>query len=141
MAITNIRTQSANRIAITFDGDEIGLIQSLRMNDSYGLEDASGVGDIHVQEHVPTVARHSLSYQNMVLKSDNMRAKGLIPENGDGALKGVVFDIVVSDKDTGKVLRKYIRCSFDGGDLEVQKHQILSSSGTFKALDVAGTGA
>lgn len=141
MATTNVRTHSGNRIAVLIDGVEIGLIQSLRMNDSYGLDAASGVGDIHVHEHVPSVATHQLSVSNMVLKKENMRSAGLIPENGEDALKGVIFDIVTSDKDTGQPIRKYIGCSYDSGDLEIQKHQILVSSASLKALDVAGTGA
>lgn len=141
MATTNVRTHSGNRIAVVFDGQEIGLVQSVRMNDDYGHEDASGIGDIHVQEHVPTVARHQLTYQQMVLKKTNARLAGIAPENGDAVLRGLVFDLVVTDKDTGRILRKYIGCSYVSGDLEVQKHAIVSASGTIKALDVAGTGA
>ena len=141
MATTNVRTHTGNRVSIMIDGIEIGLIQSMRASDSYGLEEASGIGDIHVQEHVPTKATHQLSVSTMSLKKKNMRSAGLIPENGEDALKGMVFDIVESDKDTGEVLRKYIGCSYDSGDLEIQKHQILVSSASLKALDVAGTGA
>lgn len=138
---TNVRTQTGNRISVTFDGEEIGLVQSVRMNDDYGHEDASGIGDIHVQEHVPTVARHQLTVQTMVLKKGNLRAAGLAPENGDAVLQGLVFDIVVTDKDTGQIVRKYIGCTYVSGDLEVQKHAIVMSSGQLKALDVAGMGA
>ena len=140
MANINVRTQSGNRISVTFDGEEIGLIQSVRMSDDYGHEDASGIGDIHVQEHVPTVARHQLSFQTMVLKKDNMRSKGLVPENGSDVLKGLVFDLLITDKDTGKPVRKYIGCTYVSGDLEVQKHAIVVSSGVLKALDVSGAG-
>lgn len=141
MAITNVKTHSGNRVSIMLDGVDIGLIQSLRSNDDYGHEDASGVGDIHVQEHVPTVARHQLSFQQMVLKKTNARIAGIAPENGNAVLRGLVFDVVISDKDTSRILRKYEGCSYVSGDLEIQKHAIVVKSGTLKALDVSGTGA
>jgi len=38
------------------------------------------------------------------------------------------------------VLRKYIGCVFDSGDIDVQKHQIVSGTAQFKARDVQGVG-
>lgn len=138
---TNVQTHSGNRVLAIMDGEEIAMIQTLRMSDDYGHEPASGIGDIHVQEHVPTMAAHQLGFDAMVLKRNNPRIMGIVPENGDATLRGLVFDVVVTDKDTGKVLRKYIGCSYVSGELTFQKHAIVVSSGTLKALDVAGTGA
>ena len=136
---TNVRTHSANRVAIVMDGVEVGLAQSVRPSDNYAHDKASGIGDIHVQEHVPTMANHSITVTNMLLKNKNLRQQGLIPENGDSVLRGPVFDILVQDKDTGRVVRKYIGCTYDSGDLDIQKHAIISSSANFLALDVSGT--
>ncbi len=135
---TNLKTQSGNRVVVQFGGVQVGLIQSVRLNDSYALEDASGIGDIHVQEHVPSKATHTLSVSAMVLLVGSLRAAGAIPENGDATLLGTVFDFVVFSRDTGLPLRKYISCSYDSGDTDVSAHRILMNSGTFKALDVQG---
>jgi hypothetical protein len=113
-------------------------MQSVRMNDSYGLEDASGIGDIHVQEHVPSKAVHGLSVSNMALFTGNLRDAGVAPQNGDDVLAGLVFDVVIYSKDTGAELRAYIGCSYDSGDLDVQAHRIIMQSGQLKALDVRG---
>ena len=137
----NQNVRSGNRIAIVFDTTQIGLIQSLRASDDYSPEPASGVGDIHVQEYVPTMARHTLSVSQMVLKKKSMREVGIALENGDDALKGLVFNIEIYDKDTSDLLRKYIGCSYASGDLDVSKHAILASNATLNALDVQGTGA
>lgn len=137
---TNLKTHSGNRIAIELDGKTVGLMQSCRMNDSYGLEDASGIGDIHVQEHVPSKAVHAMSVSNMALFKGNLRDAGFAPQNGDDVLAGLVFDVVVYSKDTGKELRAYLSCSYDSGDLEVSAHRIVMQSGQLKALDVRGTG-
>jgi hypothetical protein len=139
MSKINQNVRSGNRIVIQLDGKDVGLIQSVRMSDDYAPDAASGVGDIHVVEHVPTVARHNLSVQTMVMKRATLRQLGLASENGDDALVGRVFDIVSYDKDTGDVLRKYMGCTYASGELEVTKHAIVMSSGTFMALDVSGT--
>lgn len=131
---------SGNRIQVQFDGREIGLLQNIRPSDDYGHEAASGIGDIHVQEHVPSMARHQISTSTMVLFKKNLRDSGIAMENGDEVLKGLVFDIVIYGKDpknTG-MLRKYTQCSFTSGDVEVTKHTIVASNAQFLALDVVG---
>jgi hypothetical protein len=139
MATTNLKTRSGNRIVVVFDGKQIGLIQSVRMSDDYSPEPASGIGDIHVQEYVPTMARHSLSVSSMLLNRGSMMEAGIVSENGDAMLQGVVFDIEVYAKEDATLLRKYVGCSYASGDLEISKHAIVMSSGTFNALDVTGT--
>lgn len=140
MATTNLKTRTGNRIVVVFDGRQVGLVQSVRMSDDYSPEPASGIGDIHVAEYVPTMARHSLSVSNMVLNINSMRQLGIIGENGDAVLQGRVFDIEQYDKDTGALLRKYVGCSYASGDIDVSKHAIVMNSATFLALDVTGTG-
>lgn len=136
----NLKTRSGNRIAVVFDGKQIGLVQSVRMNDDFSPEPASGIGDIHVQEYVPTMARHSLSVSAMVLNKGAMLEAGLVQENGEAVLQGLVFDMEVYSKDDGALLRKYIGCSYAFGDFEINKHSIVMQSAQFYALDVTGTG-
>lgn len=138
MATTNRQVRTGNRIEVQIDGKRIGLMQSCRMSDDYGLEAASGIGDIHVVEHVPTMARHALSVSFMVLDRGAMIAAGVAPENGDGALQGLVFDVVSLSKDDSSIIRKYRGCSYASGDLEVTKHAIVMQSGQLMALDVSG---
>jgi len=141
MASEHRIVNSGNRIEVQFDGKVVGLLQNLRMNDDYGHEPPSGVGDIHVQEYVPSMARHSLTASTMVLYTKNLRDSGVSMENGDEVLKGNVFDIIVYGRDpkNAGVLRKYINCSFTGGDTEISKHAIVVSNAQFVALDVTGT--
>jgi hypothetical protein len=136
----NLKTRSGNRIAVVFDGKQIGLVQSVRMNDDFSPEPASGIGDIHVQEYVPTMARHSLSVSAMVLNRGAMLEAGLVQENGEAVLQGLVFDMEVYSKDDGALLRKYIGVSYASGDFEINKHSIVMQSAQFYALDVVGTG-
>lgn len=139
MAQQNLKTQSGNRIIAVIDGKQIGLIQSVRMSDDYSPEPASGIGDIHAAEYVPTMARHTLSISAMQLKKGSLRAAGVASENGDSVLQGLVFDIEVYSKDDGSLLRKYGGCSYASGDVDITKHSIVTTSATFYALDVTGT--
>lgn len=140
MAATNIKVRTGNKTVVLMDNQQVGLVQSVRANDSYGLEAVGGIGDIHSVEMVPTTATHSLSVQQLVLYTGSLRQLGMSLENGDDALKGMVFDIVTMDK-SGEVLRKYTGCSFDSGSLEISAHRVISASCEFKALDVSGKAA
>lgn len=137
---TNLKVRSGNRAVVSFGGTVVGMIRSVRANDDYSPEPASGIGDIHVQEYVPTMARHSLSVSGMVLRTGSLRQAGITAENGDAMLQGQVFDIEIFSKDDGALLRKYTGCSYASGDVEVQAHAILVNNATFNALDVSGTG-
>lgn len=132
---------SGNRIEVQFDGKVIGLLQNLRTSDNYGHEPASGIGDIHVQEYVPSMARHEISAETMILFTKNLRDSQIAMENGDVVLQGLVFDIVIYGRDpkNSGVLRKYTKCSYTSGDVTVQKHAILVANAQFVALDVTGT--
>ena len=137
----NLKTRSGNRIAVVFDGKQVGLIQNVSASDDYSPEPASGIGDIHVQEYVPTMARHTLSVSAMLLNKSQLQAAGIVPENGDAVLQGLVFDIEQYDKLTGALLRKYTGVSYASGSIETTKHAIVTSNAQFNALDVSGDGA
>lgn len=139
MATQNLKVRSGNRILVVFDGKQLGMVRSVRGSDDYSPEPASGIGDIHVQEYVPTQARHTLSVQQMVLIKGAMINAGIAAENGDAALQGLVFDLEVYSKDDGTLLRKYVGCSYASGDIDISAHQIVVQSGQFNALDVVGT--
>lgn len=140
MASINLKARTGNRVIVKFDGIQVGLIQSVRMSDDFGPEPASGIGDIHVAEYVPTMARHTISVSSMILFTGAMREAGITAVDGDSVLEGKVFDIVVESKDDGTELRKYMGCSYASGDVEVSKHAILVSNAQFNALNVSGSG-
>lgn len=137
----NLKVRSGNRIAVVFDGKQIGMVRSVRGNDDYSPEPASGIGDIHVQEYVPTMARHTISVSSMVLIKGALLESGIAMENGDAVLQGLVFDLEIYDKDSGALLRKYSGVSYASGDIDINAHQIVVQSGQFNALDVTGTAA
>lgn len=130
----NANVRSANRLAIVFDGKQIGALQSVRCSDDYGLEGVYGIGDIDPLEHVPTAARYTLSVSNVVFKTNQMRAAGIAPQNGQDALKGLVFDLESYDKDTGALLFAYRGVSYASGDMDISRNAIVMSNASFMAL-------
>ena len=140
MPTQNLKVRSGNRIIISLDGKSIGTMKNLRANDDYAPDPVSGIGDIHVVEHVPTLARHSLSCSTAVLNAGALREMGVALENGDDALRGLVFDIVVISKDDGTVLRKYSGCNYASGDLEITANAVVMANAQFQAIDVTGSG-
>lgn len=141
MAIPNVLVHTGNRIRVLFDDQEIGLIQSVRATEDYAPEPASGLGQIEVQEYIPTMARYNLAITGMALRKLNMIQLGIFAIDAAFTLQGLVFDIAVYDKSTGaasKLLRKYEAASFASGDLEFTKHAIVAQNANFVALRVAG---
>lgn len=137
---TNVQTQSGNRVVIELDGVAFGLLQNVDWGDNYGHESASGIGDIHSKEWVPSKADHTVSVGMMVMINHKARRVGILAENGDDVLKGRVFDIVAYSKDTGQKLRAARSCTFDSGRVSVNAHRIVVTNAEFKALDVDGLG-
>lgn len=142
MATTNLQVRSGNKITVSVNTVNVGMVQSLRCSDDYSPEPASGIGDIHVQEYVPTVAKHTLSISMMVLLVKPLRtAVGDNAQfiNGDDMLKGQEYDILVMAKG-GATLRKYTGCSYASGDTEISAHKIVVSNAQFNARDVSESG-
>jgi hypothetical protein len=135
----NLQVRSGNKIIAMFGGVQIGLLQDIRFSENYDPAAASGVGNIYVQEWVPTIARYEISTRFMVLNLQSLYNVGAAPVDGDAALQGLVFDIQIMDRNTGSVLRKYVGCSYASGNIEVTKHQIVVMDATFMCLTPTGT--
>jgi hypothetical protein len=140
MPRSNVQVQTGNRILVKFDNQTIGMCQSVRASNDYGMQETSAIGDIHVVEYVPSIARHTLTAAFVVLKRALLEQAGIftLPENGDSVMLGRVFDVAIIDKDTGRALRTYKDCSFASDDIEVTKHAVVAKNTTILARDVVG---
>lgn len=157
----NVLVRSSNRFSILMGNVVVGLLQDLRCQDDYSPEPASGIGSINVYEYVPTVARYTISTSQACMFIASLRKIGVSFENGNDAMKGMVFDIQIYDRvqqdsvvapgttDRGKevtmfeegsaagaLLRVYKKCSFASGDIEIRKHAMIVNSATINACEV-----
>jgi hypothetical protein len=107
---------SGNHLLVKINGNNVGYIQTITAQDDYAPEPLSGLGDIHVREWVPTMARYTIAIDRMVLRqaslmdvaggmsdvpngpsgasggTSTVNGKG-IWEDGYQAMQGFVFDI------------------------------------------------
>lgn len=129
---------TGNEVYVFFNNTRLDLVQSFRATDDYGFEPASGIGDIHVTEYVPTLARHAISISRFVLKRDTAVSLGIIQENGASALVNTPFDITVISKKTGAMLRKYLKSINNSGDIGLSAHRVIVTDANFVAIDASG---
>src|SRR5271156_1686063 len=92
---------TGNEVTLYLNGVEVDLVQNLRGTDDYGFEPASGIGDIHAFEYVPTMARHSIAISKFALRKETAVTAGIIQENGDAALANAPIEIEIFSKLTG----------------------------------------
>ena len=73
-----------------------------------------------------------------------MEGIGIIPATAVDILRGAVFNIAVyriadlAGSANTTPVRTYIDCSYAGGSISFQKHQIIIQNATFMALDYSG---
>ena len=158
----NVIVRSSNRFTILMGGLAVGLLQDLRCQDDYSPEPASGIGSISVYEYVPTLARYTISTSQACMFVGALRRIGVSFENGEDALKGMTFTIEVYDRaqqesiikgnsgpvkmdtegsNTGTLLRRYEKCSFASGDIEIRKNAIIVTSATINACSAKSNAA
>jgi hypothetical protein len=137
--VTNQNVLTGNRLQVMLNGVLVGAMQSLRLSDSYGLDAVYGIGDIDPLENVPTRGSYSMAVTNYVLKQASLRKLGLVPENGADTLTGLVFDVQVYSRDTGKVMRTIKGCSYNSGDLDIRANAIVGQNSSWLALGTFGT--
>lgn len=130
-------TWSGNEVDVFFDDLKVPLVQTVSGDDAYNHEPASGVGDIHVQENVPTRAMHTITVDAMLFKKSDLIARGIIYENGDAALQGKTFSITIQSK-KGRVMKAWDDCKCDRARVTVRAHAVLVQDATFLALDTSG---
>jgi hypothetical protein len=128
-------TLSGNRIILKINGTEIGRAQNVTADSDFGLEDVSGIGDVLVQEHVPTKVTHSITVDKFIINKKTLLELGNVPVSEDVLLIGVI-DIEILTKD-GTLIKKYESCTAANYSLRVAAHAIVGENATWRALDCA----
>ena len=132
-------TYTGNEVDVYMNGVLLDLIQNMRGTDDYGFEPASGIGDIHALEYVPSMARHSIAVSKFALRKDSAVTAGIINENGDAALANTPIVIEVFSKITGALIKKYLTASNTSSDIAITAHRIVVEDANFVATDTMGT--
>jgi len=134
----NKQAQSGNEIVLTFDGNVLGVIQSLRVSSSFAPQPVVGIGSIDPIEYVPTLSKNTVQVSSAALRNSTLRKLGIMPASSEDALKGLVFDILIIDKPTKAVLRKIESCSFDNASIDIRANAVVMTDASFNALSISG---
>jgi hypothetical protein len=145
----NRQAQSANLITIQFDGETMGIIQTVRFSGDFGLTDESGIGQNTVWEYVPGIAHINVSASGIVLFANNLLKAGIVPSTGvREVLQGKVIDITLFSKaipavgstaaKLPRILLKATYCSVASIDVGISTGKAISFDATFRAIDLIG---
>jgi hypothetical protein len=140
----NYKSHTGNRIIIRFNGAIVGLVQSLRASEDFGVQGLYQVGDIQAAELVPTQAQYTLTADMIFLKTDTFysgfgSSTPLAPVDPYGALYFKPFQVAIYDSDTMKLMRYWDGCYYSQGDLQISMNAVLTGSCTFRAITASGS--
>lgn len=130
-------TYEANKSRVFINGVELFLLSDIRCSDDYALEAISGIGNVHVKQHVPTVARHQFTLNGYMERNEKTIRNNIIPENGDVALRGRTFSVEIFDRE-GPLLRRYEEAMCNDVNASMSAHRLMMKGATFHATDVKG---
>lgn len=134
---------TGNLVVVKLNNKVLGLLQNVRVSNSYGIDPQSGIGDIHFQDLPATQARHNISVGKAMMLNESLESAGVVPQNGVEALKQPYFSIEAYQVDPtgaqGKLLWAADFCKYDSGEVDVQPHRTVMQNATFIALDIRGT--
>lgn len=137
---------TGNIVSVKMNGNTVGIIQNVGFQEGYGHQPVTGLGRVNPFEHAPGQARYSLSadwfrLRRTIVNEDippearNLEDSGIVPVVAADILQGLVFEIQVLDLVSGEPLWTWIDCSYDGGSMNVRKHDIVSQSCNFLGID------
>lgn len=145
---------TGNIVTVKMNGGLVGVVQNVSFQEGYGHQPVTGLGRVNAFEHAPGAARFSLSADFFRLRKSiindelsavgarNLEDTGILPKVAADILQGLVFDIQVISLVEGEgALWTWKDCSYDGGAMNLRKHDIVSQSCQFLAIDrVFGAG-
>jgi hypothetical protein len=129
---------TGSQVTVFLNGTQADLLQTIRGADSYGHQPVRGIGDGHAKEFAPGEFNHQITIDRMALRHDSLVSSGVIPRNGDAVMQEKPFTIEIFSKDTGAIVKKYMKCICDQATLTVQGQRIVISDAVFMAVDTDG---
>lgn len=139
---------TGNIVTVRMNGGLVGVVQNIGFQEGYGHQPVTGLGRVNPYEHAPGAARFSLSADFFRLRATiinedlvalgarNLEDSGIIPRVAQEILQGLVFDIqVLSLEPNSPPLWTWKDCSYDGGSVNLRKHDIVGQSCQFLAID------
>lgn len=143
---------TGNIVTIDFGKAKLGLVQTMQITEDFGVQPASGIGDIEPAEHVPGTSRIQLQMDSILIfknavdsalnvttelpatlnDKESIDSADIAPSEPRRILEGRTFTITVMTMG-GVTIRQYLDCVYASGNFSIQKHSMISRSATFMA--------
>jgi hypothetical protein len=154
---------TGNLVTVRLAGTVIGLVQGINVNEDFGMQPVSGLGDILPVEFTPGMARIQISCSTVYMLAEkliqgtdlgdqitngakSLDTSGIAPATASTVLRGRHFTIAIyaiapdlnyrtSIMTVGKPLRVYTDCVYASGTISFQKHTMVMRDAQFLARD------
>lgn len=122
-------TATGNRVILKYGGEAIGTVQNCSFTDDFSLQEADGMGDLEVQEHVPGKITHRIDFEKYFVAADTLQKLGMVPTS-DEWMTAPELSIEVIDTVTKQTVESYTGVKFNSHTRRYTKHQITGETGS-----------
>ena len=127
-------TLTGNRVLLKIKGQLVGAgVQSVEVQDDFGLQDVDGLGSPFTQELVVGKISHSFNMSQYRVSGADLISLGYVP-NDDAWLTSGDLELEVIDNVNGKTLELYTGCKAASHSRSYQKHVVCGENASFRAL-------
>jgi len=129
---------TGNILQLTIGGKEVGLAQTADGRRSFGTEPVHGIGNFMPVEHVQLRFDGTVTVDSFFIRNKNLRALGLAALGSDILSLGVI-NMLVIDKVTKKVIRKYTSMTLSDMTETFRANAICGENATWRYLECTPT--
>lgn len=127
-------TLTGNRVLLKIKGQVVGDgVQSVSIQDDFGLQRVDGLGDPETQELVVGAVTHTITLQTFRASGVSLITQGFVPNSNEWLTAGTL-EIEVIDKITGETQELYVGCKASSYSRDYNKHVISGCNATFFAM-------
>lgn len=142
---TYTNTQAAHLVELVIDAPKMGMnnkvigrAQRVANTTNFGTQNVYEIGSMMPKESVPLRFEGSVTVDNLLIRFDSLASEKPDGINGSPAdslgadvLEKYTFDIVIRDKMTKHIVRKYEDCTIASSNEELTANALFASSATF----------
>ena len=142
---TYTNTHAAQLVELVIDAPDMGMnnkvigrAQRVANTVNFGTQNVYEIGSIMPKESIPLRYEGSVTIDNLLIRFDSLdsnKPEGIngspVDSLGADVLEKYTFDIVVRDKLTKHIVRKYKDCTISASNEEITANALFASSATF----------
>lgn len=132
-AVKNHKTLSGNIVTVQIDGQPVGRALNVRYDEDFGTEPIYEVGSMLPAELIPQRWSCRLSIEKYALRERAF--DGLNVAYSEDILLKNLFDLIVKDRTTGKIIHLFRGCVQANAGGQIAANRPVNQNATFYAMD------